>query len=186
MNKGVIYFTKVPEKYAGKHLEHMIGEKLLEAGMKKEYGICLKYEPRSEGDHGKPFFALRADIHYNISHSGEYVMCLLADQEVGIDVQIHRQAHYEKMLRRMVPQEEIDDILTADNVEQAFFIQWVLREAYIKWTGQGLSRDLRTIDMKQGVYTLLDIQEGYSGAVWSRKPMELRWEYVETDLEQWY
>ena len=38
MNKGVIYFTEIEEDYKNKHLEHMIGEKLLETGLKKEYG----------------------------------------------------------------------------------------------------------------------------------------------------
>ena len=32
MNKGVIYYTEIKEDYTGKHLEHMIGEKLLEKG----------------------------------------------------------------------------------------------------------------------------------------------------------
>ena len=36
-------------------MEHMIGEKLLETGLKKEYGRDLKFEPRSRGEHGKPF-----------------------------------------------------------------------------------------------------------------------------------
>ena len=78
---GVIYYTKIKEEYAGKNMEHMIGEKLLEKGLLKEYGLNLKYEPRSKGEHGKPFFTLQPKIHYNISHSGKYVLCILAGQE---------------------------------------------------------------------------------------------------------
>lgn len=33
---GVIYYTKIKEEYAGKNMEHMIGEKLLEKGLLKE------------------------------------------------------------------------------------------------------------------------------------------------------
>lgn len=58
MNKGVIYYTKIREEYAGTHMEHMIAEKLLETALKKEYNIDLKYEPRAEGEHGKPFFPI--------------------------------------------------------------------------------------------------------------------------------
>ena len=29
MKKGVIYYTRVREEYAGEHLDHMIAEKLL-------------------------------------------------------------------------------------------------------------------------------------------------------------
>lgn len=57
MNKGVIYYTKIREEYKGAHMEHMIAEKLLEIGLKKEFGIDLEYEPRAEGEHGKPFLS---------------------------------------------------------------------------------------------------------------------------------
>ncbi len=69
---------------------------------------------------------------------------------MGIDVQVHKKVNYERMLERMVPADMIREILDADEPEKAFFTQWVLREAYIKWTGEGLSRDLRTISMDKG------------------------------------
>lgn len=182
MNKGVIYFTEIEENYKNKHLEHMIGEKLLETGLRKEYGYELEFEPRAEGEHGKPFLSLRPGIHYNISHSEKYVFCILADQEVGIDVQVHKNANYKRMLERIVPGDMIREILDCDEPVKAFFTQWVLREAYIKWTGEGLSRDLRTIPMDEGCWTLLDMEDGYSGAVWAMNPMELRWEHVKVSL----
>lgn len=182
MNQGVIYFTKIKGDYENNHLEHMIGQKLLEMGLKREFGYELEHEPKAEGEHGKPFLSLRPNVHYNISHSGEYVFCILADQEVGIDVQVHKKANYERMLQRMVPLDMIREILDGDAPERAFFTQWVLREAYIKWTGEGLSRDMRTIPMEEGVYQLLDLDEGYSGAVWAMNPMEIRWEYVDVEL----
>ena len=57
MNKGVIYYTKIREEYVGAHMEHMIAEKLLETALRKEYNINLSYEPRAEGEHGKPFLS---------------------------------------------------------------------------------------------------------------------------------
>lgn len=92
------------------------------------------------------------------------MVCVLADEEVGIDVQIHRKANYERMLERMVTDEKRREILAGPDVEKEFFTQWVLREAYIKWTGEGLSRDLRNISMEEGTCMLLDMEEGYSGA----------------------
>ena len=182
MNKGIIYYTKIREEYAGAHMEHMIAEKLLETALRKEFNIDLKYEPKAEGEHGKPILSYRPSLHYNISHSGDYVVCLLADQEVGIDVQVHRKANYERMLRRMVPEEQYDEILAGADAEQKFFEQWVLREAYIKWTGEGLSRDLRSISMDEGSHMLLDMEEGYSGAVWAMNPMEISWKFEDIIL----
>ena len=186
MSEGVIYYTKIRKEDEENHLVHMIGEKLLTEGLRREYGLNLNTEPRAEGEHGKPFFSLRPSIHYNISHSGEYILCVFADQEVGIDVQKHKKANYERMLKRMVPEGLQEEILGAADMVKAFYTQWVLREAYIKWTGEGLSRDMRTIPMEEGCSVLLELEEGYSGAVWSMSPMELRMEYVEIRPESLY
>ena len=180
--KAVIYFTEVPAKYLHKNMEHMIGEKLLEIGLEREYGRKLAFEPRAKGEHGKPFFTLLPKIHYNISHSGKYVMCLFAGEEVGIDIQIHKKVNYERILGRLVPADMVREILEADDMEKAFFAQWVLREAYIKWTGEGLSRDMRTISMDEGSHMLLDMEDGYSGAVWAMNPMEINWKYEDIIL----
>ena len=113
---GVIYLTEIPEKYVRKNMEHMIGEKLLEKGLYKEYGKKLMFEPRALGEHGKPFFTLEPGIHYNISHSGKYVACIFAPQEVGLDIQEHKEVSFEKMLRRMVPEELVLEILQSDQM----------------------------------------------------------------------
>ena len=179
---GVIYFTRIGEKYQRKNLDHMIGEKLLETALRDRYGLELSAEPRVKGSHGKPFLTRQPEIHYNISHSGKYVVCFLADQEVGIDVQEHKKVNYERMLERMVPQDMIREILDSDDPEQAFYTQWVLREAYVKWTGEGMSKDFRTIYMTQGCYMLLDLEPGYSCACWSAGEMELCMQNVEIEL----
>lgn len=179
---AVIYFTKMSEEDQKKKLSHMVGEVLLREGLKKGYGLDLTYEPRAKGEHGKPFLTLRPAIHYNITHSGAYVACVMTDQEVGIDIQIHRKVNYRQMLERIVPAGMVAEILDSDDLDRAFFTQWVIREAYIKWTGEGLSRDLRTIDMESGHYTLLDLEPGYSGAVWTADAHEIRWEYVPVEI----
>lgn len=181
--KGIVYYTKIKEQYQGKKMEHMLGEKLLEKGLKETYGLNLKFEPRAKGEHGKPFFTLQPKIHYNISHSGDYILCIFAPVEVGIDIQIHRKANYERMLERMVPKELVTNILKSDNMVQEFFDQWALREAYIKWTGEGLSKDLRTISMTEGEHQLISLKEGYSTAIWSSFALDLEWKEIEITLD---
>ena len=180
--EAVIYITEIPEQYEQKNMEHMTGEKLLEEALHREYGLKLAFEPRAKGEHGKPFFTLRPKLHYNISHSGIYVVCVLAGQEVGIDIQKHKEVPYEKMLLKLVPSEMIPEILEAEDVPEAFFRQWVLREAYTKWTGEGFYKDFRKIPMEKGHYEILDMVSGYSGALWSADPLEIRWEKVEISL----
>lgn len=180
--KAVIYLTEIPEKYAGKNMEHLIGEKLLEKGLFCEYGKKLEFEPRAAGEHGKPFFTLQPGIHYNVTHSGKYVACIFTGQEVGIDIQEHKEVRYQQMMKRMVPAEIEEKILGEKDWKKDFFDQWTLREAYVKWTGEGFSRDLRSIPMEEGWHSLIDVEEGYSGAVWSASPLEITRVQVEAEL----
>ncbi|HJB30048.1 MAG TPA: 4'-phosphopantetheinyl transferase superfamily protein [Candidatus Blautia faecavium] len=180
--KAVIYYTEIAQGYQGRNMEHMIGEKLLEAGLFKEKGRKLAFEPRGKGEHGKPFFTLLPQLHYNISHSGRYVLCIFTRQEVGLDIQEHRKVNYERMLKRMVPEERLRQILASPHMEEEFFKEWVLREAYVKWTGEGLSMDFTRIPMNRGWHAVLKFCEDYSVAVWSEEEMEIRWEQVEITL----
>lgn len=180
--KAVIYYTEIADGYHGRNMEHMIGEKLLEAGLFKEEGRRLAFEPRAKGEHGKPFFTLLPKVHYNISHSGRYVLCIFARQEVGIDIQEHKSVNYERMLKRMVPEERRRQILDSSRMEEEFFREWVLREAYVKWTGEGLSMDFTRIPMHHGWHTVPEFAEGYSVAVWGEEEMEISWEHVQITL----
>lgn len=180
--KTVVYVTEIPQQYEKKNMEHMTGEKLLEEALMREYGKKLMFEPRARGEHGKPFFTLQPGLHYNISHSGKYVVCALADREVGIDLQEHREVDYGRLLQRMVPQELAEELLKEQDVPAAFYRQWVLWEAYVKWTGEGFSRDFRTIPLDRGGWALLDIAPGYSCAVWSGEKPEIRLERIQVSL----
>lgn len=182
MKTVVIFYTEISEEMEKKNLSHMIGEELLRLGLKREYGKDLRFEPRDKGEHGKPFFTLLPEIYYNITHSGKYVACAFADQQVGIDIQEHRKASYDKILGRMVKEEEKTKILASENLVEDFFREWVLREAFIKWTGEGLSRDLKTIKMSDGWHAFLPVSEGYSGAIFMSEEHEIRWERVDVEL----
>lgn len=180
---AVIYMTEIAEKYLNKNMEHMYGEKLLAEALKREYGLDLKYEPRALREHGKPFLSLQPGIHYNISHSGKYVVCILAPEEVGIDIQLHKEnVKFEKALEKMVPFEQMEQILAQGDLAKAFYTQWVLREAYIKWTGEGFSKDFRLIDMNNGKHQLIEFASDYSCAVWSMSELKIRLEKVEIEL----
>ena len=86
-------------------------------------------------------------------------------------------------MERLVPTEMIQGILGAENMVKEFYDQWVLREAYIKWTGEGFSRDLKTIPIERGGYAFLDIDDGYSCAVWAGETPEITVKQVEVSLE---
>lgn len=101
----------------------------------------------AEGLRGKPEFAWPEDCEtkcfFNISHSGNYVICAMADFEVGADVQ-RRTRVRESVLRQFFSQEERKRVESCgeDEVlrERAFARIWVSKEAQTKLTGRGIGQ----------------------------------------------
>ena len=47
------------------------------------------------GREGKPYFR-DLPFYFNLSHSGDYVLCVLSEAEIGADIQQHRRREKEK------------------------------------------------------------------------------------------
>lgn len=87
------------------------------------------------GHNGKPYIANDQDRYFSISHSGRYVVCAVADTEVGVDVEVLSSPR-PAVIRRCFTPEEQDWI---DNDSDRFIRLWTMKEAYMKLTGSGLS-----------------------------------------------
>jgi 4'-phosphopantetheinyl transferase len=95
------------------------------------------------GPHGKP--ALPAGgLHFNLSHTRGFVACAIARDEIGIDVEASdRPADLAIADQYFAPREALA-VRSAAPARQTcvFFRLWTLKEAFIKATGEGLSRPL--------------------------------------------
>ncbi len=106
------------------------------------------------GEHGKPF-ATQLDIHFNISHSGDMVVCAVNDKPVGIDVEQIRPIDL-KVAKRVFNKEELQylfgfsptnkDYVLTENIDilTRFFEIWTAKEATVKCSGLGIA-DIRNI-----------------------------------------
>lgn len=114
---------------------------LLEQAFRAE-GLCLSDYPIGRTERGKPY-ATDCPLRFNISHSGEYVMCAVSRAgEVGCDIQ--RVDAYDAGLARacMMPRElkEIEAQPAATQRTHAFYRHWVAKESYVKALGCGLAK----------------------------------------------
>ena len=87
---------------------------------------------------GKPFYADRPGLFFNLSHSGGYAVCAISHRPVGVDIQ----------KRRNVNPGMWERILCADKGDRQeersdFFRLWSAKEACVKCTGAGLSRSFQ-------------------------------------------
>lgn len=111
---------------------------------------------------------LSEEAPYNLSHSGDYVLCSIEDEEekkikVGCDIQENRAVPY-SLVRKYFSSWEQRFILEKqyqNEREDAFCRCWTLRESFMKATKQGMKLGLHTfeIQMKEGHPELAKIPE---------------------------
>ena len=103
---------------------------------------------------GKPCL-MGNNLHFSISHSGSFVACAVDTSPVGIDIEIPRPIN-KRMLDHCFTNEEVrfivsdlsslPDSIPADSPEtHRFLSMWTAKEAYLKFTGEGLGGGLKNI-----------------------------------------
>ena len=88
------------------------------------------------GDNGKPYLKNNS-MFFNISHSGDYVVLVTADNETGVDIEIVKPFPESVAGRFFTPEE--NEYINAENTSEAFFRIWTAKESIMKGSGLGLS-----------------------------------------------
>ena len=133
---------------------------LLCEGLQREYGISEK--PVFEyGEHGKPMIAGHPDIHFNLSHCREAVLCVVSDRPVGCDVESIREFH-ESLVRYTMNDAEVLQIEQAPHPAAEFIRLWTMKEAVLKLSGEGIRDDLKgVLQGKDGFQTVVNQEKNY-------------------------
>ncbi len=89
---------------------------------------------------------LKGGPDFNISHAGRFVVCMLADEKVGVDVE-HIQPIELEDFRSQWTDKEWKDILGSGDPLYKFYRYWTRKEAVIKADGRGMHLPLHTLDV---------------------------------------
>lgn len=122
--------------------QFLTGEQLLR-GIPVPFPLEVTYGPQ-----GKPHIT-NMPWHYNISHSGDYVVLAISNEPVGIDIQ-HKVPYNKNLIRRFFTVEEAEayeslishEVQSVEAAKQAmdlFYTLWCRKEAYGKLKGTGLT-----------------------------------------------
>ncbi len=139
----MVYYTLF-DINESKDYQHDIAYKLLEYALLDEYNIDLAAIGIEKGEHGKPYFPSRKDIHFNISHCKGMAACCLGKTEVGIDAERITE-HREKVASRVFAANEINILEDTDNKDLYFYQIWTLKESFVKCIGKGISYPMNTV-----------------------------------------
>jgi 4'-phosphopantetheinyl transferase len=95
---------------------------------------------------GKPAFTFAIDQCFNISHSGNMVVCAFTNHSmIGIDIEKVRPINIE-VYRNCFNLMEWEYIVENKNQQLAFLNLWVRKESVLKADGSGFALDLQSIN----------------------------------------
>ena len=120
---------------------------LLQWAVKKELGLPSFTVEQMPG--GKPYILEAPEFHYNLSHSGSWVVLAWSEGEIGVDVQQMRtDSHREDIARRFfTPREQAWVVETGEASLLRFYQVWTGKESYLKYLGTGLKKALNSFDV---------------------------------------
>ena len=127
------------------------GEMLARSGISEITGSDPDSIAFARDENGKPY-ATSENIHFNVSHSGEYAVCAVTANPVGIDIEKVREVNPD-LTKKFCTEKELGYVFSNDNKEEICFRLisiWTLKEAYFKCLGTGISRDLKTVEFTVG------------------------------------
>ena len=104
---------------------------------------------------GKPYLPDMPGVYVSASHSGDYLVCAVADAEIGVDIQRHEalknenedetDARLRKLAKRFLHPDEAEFI--SERPWERFFKVWTAKESYVKYTGAGLDDNIKTFSV---------------------------------------
>ena len=107
----------------------------------------------STNEYDKPFLTNCPDVQFNISHTGHYVACAVANKPVGIDIESIKPVDLIIAKRFFAPDET--EYIMNGNQTRRFFEIWTKKESRIKWEGKGLSKPLPSFS----VFNPIELEE---------------------------
>jgi 4'-phosphopantetheinyl transferase len=119
---------------------------------------------------GKPMLE-GAGVSFNISHSGNYVVCAMTNQQqIGVDIEKIEEIDLDK-LSCALSRNEFNFIQRSQRKSYEFFKIWTAKEAILKAKGLGIQRDMTGFEiLHNGVWlfqqelfflTEMEIDPGY-------------------------
>lgn len=102
--------------------------------------------------YGKPHVRDIEDFHFNVSHSGKWVVCAVDNAPIGIDIEMIKTISLD-IANRFFSKEEYMVIIKKDEQSRLdyFYSLWTLKESYVKAIGKGLSIPFNIFTIKQGI-----------------------------------
>ena len=153
-----------------------------DALLRKAYGPgnYTVYAPKGE----KPTIPERPDFHFNLSHSGNWVVIAYGTSPVGVDVESYREdTNIDRISRRFYTPEERAYCMEYPQLQyRRFYEVWTGKESFLKYLGTGLRKDLTSFSIFQPedgvIFTHRVLSDGASLSLCCKDPC-IHWKMLD-------
>ena len=114
---------------------HQTGRLLLERMFRAQFHREMPEIAIAPG--GKPYFPGES-VYFSISHTPRHAFCALSDRPVGIDAEEQDRAIRLSLAEKILSPSEYQRFSRSDDPRVCLLRLWVLKEALVKSTGEGL------------------------------------------------
>ena len=134
---------------------------LARSTLRKILGLYTGIEPTGVplvyNSFGKPILQkdIANQLHFNISHSEDYVLIAFSKDTIGVDIEHLVAAFpYEELITEVFSPAEIDHIKQSARPDTSFYLYWTRKEAFLKNIGRGLSFPIKAIPVLNGSHPI--------------------------------
>ncbi|MBR4200735.1 MAG: 4'-phosphopantetheinyl transferase superfamily protein [Oscillospiraceae bacterium] len=120
---------------------HFAALDLLGAVLAEDFGVYHAVIHRS--GLGKPKL-LHDSLYMNLSHCKGLAVAAVGRMPLGVDAEAPRRVK-DSLMQKVCTPEEYAAIMEADDKSRAFTKFWTLKEAYAKYTGEGIALDFSAL-----------------------------------------
>lgn len=129
----------------------LAGDRLVQYVLREVYKLQDEQIIITKNKYNKPIL-LEYGVHFNVSHSGKWVVAAFHTKPIGIDIELIARADM-KLAEAMFTSGEYTELCTKLNGErdQLFYAIWTGKESYMKAVGKGLTIPLDSFSVTEAV-----------------------------------
>jgi len=132
----------------------------------------------ARSEYGKPYLINYTNIHFNVSHTIDAIICAISEENIGVDIERIKSFNMGVVQKYFTKQEQNYIFKEKEKQNERFVEVWTRKEAYVKWTGKGMKVSFQSFDTLKDKKIFSFNIKGYfislcSNCFTSSKPEEL-------------
>jgi 4'-phosphopantetheinyl transferase len=130
----------------------LLGDILIRSLISRKFNMKYKEIHFTAEPDGKPCVAGLPSFHFNIAHSGHWIVCAVDCDPVGIDIEEIKPISLD-VAKYIFSMHEYRWLIEQDEAARlsCFYELWTLKESFVKWLGKGLSYPLYSFTIQPGI-----------------------------------